>query len=193
MIKGVFDYVKTTLADLELPWALIGGLAISAQTDPRFTEDIDISLFLPTDNEVEQLIFTLQRKGWRAETILEHTYFDKDIIATVRFLTPKSPTVHVDILFASSGIEKEIIEQAEVIEIFQGIEIPIAQIGHLLALKILSESPERSRDTQDIKNLITFATEEDIQLAKDSCQLITQRGFHRQRQLIQLLDAHLQS
>lgn len=192
MIKSVFEYVKETLADLELSWALIGGLAISAQTDPRFTEDIDISLFLPTDNEVERLIFTLQRKGWRAETILEQTYFDKDIIATVRFLTPKSPNIHVDILFASSGIEKEIIEQAEVIEIFQGIEIPIARIGHLLALKILSESPERPRDTQDIKNLISFATEEDILLAKESCTLISKRGFHRQRDLAQLLDVHLQ-
>jgi len=193
MIKDVFEYVKETLADLELSWALVGGLAISAQTDPRFTEDIDINLFLPTDNEVERLIFTLQRKGWRAETILEQTYFDKDIIATVRFLTPKSPNIHVDILFASSGIEKEIIEQAEIIEIFQGIEIPIARIGHLLALKILSESSERPRDTQDIKNLISFATEEDILLAKESCSLISKRGFHRQRDLAQLLDVHLQS
>ena len=187
MIKGVFEYVKATLTELEISWALIGGLAISAQTDPRFTEDIDVNLFLPTDNEVEQLIFTLQRKGWIAETILEQAYFDNNIIATVRFLTPKSSTVHVDILFASSGIEKEIIEQAEMIEIFQGIVIPIAQIGHLLALKILSESPERPRDTPDIKNLISYATESDVRLAKESCQLISTRGFHRQRDLSQLL------
>jgi predicted nucleotidyltransferase len=193
MIKDVFEYVKMTLAELDLSWALIGGLAISAQTDPRFTEDIDVNLFLPTDNEVEQLIFTLQRRGWIAETILEQTYFDKDIIATVRFITPKSSAVHVDILFASSGIKKEIIEQAEVIEIFKGIDIPIAQIGHLLALKILSESPERPRDTQDIKNLIAYATPDDILLAKDSCRLISTRGFHRQRDLLERLEAHLQA
>ena len=30
MIKSVFEYVKETLADLELSWSLIGGLAISA-------------------------------------------------------------------------------------------------------------------------------------------------------------------
>ena len=71
MIKRVFDYVKETLTELELSWALIGGLAVSAQTDPRFTEDIDIGLYLPTENDVEQLIFTLQIKGWSAETILE--------------------------------------------------------------------------------------------------------------------------
>ena len=47
MIKDVFEYVKMTLAELDLSWALIGGLAISAQTDPRFTEDIDVNLFLP--------------------------------------------------------------------------------------------------------------------------------------------------
>lgn len=193
MIKDVFEYVKMTLAELELSWALIGGLAISAQTDPRFTEDIDVNLFLPTDDDVEQFIFTLQRKGWIAETILEQTYFENDIIATVRFLTPKSSVVHVDILFASSGIEKEIIEHAEIIEIFQGIEIPIAQIGHLLALKILSEGPERPRDTQDIKNLISYANQNDIQLAKESCQLISTRGFHRERNLLHLLETHLSS
>lgn len=92
-----------------------------------------------------------------------------------------------------SGIEKESIEQAEVIEIFKDIDIPIAQIGHLLALKVSSESPDRPRDTQDIKNLISYATPDDILLAKDSCRLISTRGFHRKRDLLKRLEAHLQA
>ena len=192
MIQNVFQHVKDTLNTLQIPWALIGGLAVSVQTDPRFTEDIDISVFLGSDEEAERLIFALQKLGWSAKMILEQTYFEKDIIATVRFLTPKSEFVYVDLLFASSGIEKEIIEQAETIEIFENIKIPTAQIGHLLALKLLSEDTERPKDTQDIKNLLRAASEKDINLAKESCLLISKRGFHRQKDLIHQLEQHLE-
>ena len=75
-------------------------------------------------------------------------------LSTVRLSTPgaSSRGVVVDLLFASSGIEPEIIAQAEAIEIVPGLTVPIARIGHLLALKLLArDDRHRPQDWNDIR------------------------------------------
>ena len=94
--------------------------------------------------------------------------------------------VVVDILFASSGIEDEICQKADKIEIFKDVSIPVAQIGHLIALKILSVEEKRPQDAMDLQNLIQVSTKEDLNLAMESCNLIQQRGFHHERDLTTL-------
>ena len=52
--------LATTLANLtqamkvlRLGWALVGGLAVSARTEPRFTRDIDIVVAVEDDTRAE--------------------------------------------------------------------------------------------------------------------------------------------
>jgi hypothetical protein len=90
----------------------------------------------------------------------------------------------VDLLFASSGIEAEIVAAAEPIEIIPGLVVPIARTGHLIAVKILARDDEtRPQDIADIRALLAVATDDDIELARTSVDLITERGFHRDRDL----------
>ena len=47
MITRLFDtlrVVANTLDELEKPWGLVGGLALSVYAEPRFTADIDIAV-----------------------------------------------------------------------------------------------------------------------------------------------------
>lgn len=39
-----------------IPFALVGGLAVSARTEPRFTRDADLAVALASDAEAEALI-----------------------------------------------------------------------------------------------------------------------------------------
>ena len=55
--------------------------------------------------------------------------------------------------------------------------IPVAQSGHLVALKILAG---RSQDLVDIKVLLQEMAESDLQLARRSLQLIEERGFNKE-------------
>ena len=62
-------------------------------------------------------------------------------LTTARLVPPGEGEAGVvlNVLFASSGIEPEIAEAAEVLEILPGLRVPIASVGHLLALKLLSQ------------------------------------------------------
>ncbi len=107
-----------------------------------------------------------------------------DRLASFRLAPPgEQPTgIVVDLLFASSGIEKEVVSHAEAIELIEGLVIPTAQIGHLIALKVLSRDDEnRPQDIADLRQLIKSSTTKDIELAKASAELIVSRGFHRNR------------
>jgi len=106
---------------------------------------------------------------------------------TIPTLTKESAPL--DLLYSSSGIEKEVVESAENIEIFPQIFIPIATRAHLLAMKILSENEaDRIQDILDIKSLLSEATESDIKTAKEALALIEKRGFSRGKNLDQRFD-----
>lgn len=49
----------------------------------------------------------------------------------------------VDVLFASSGIEPELVRAAEPIEVLPSLTVPVARTGHLIAVKLLARDDER--------------------------------------------------
>lgn len=40
---GAIERASRDLATLERGWALVGGLAVSVRTEPRFTRDVDLA------------------------------------------------------------------------------------------------------------------------------------------------------
>lgn len=67
-----------------------------------------------------------------------------DLVA-VRLLPPGQPDegIVIDLLFTSAGIEPEICRDAERLEIAPGLTVPVAQAGHLVAMKVLALAPNR--------------------------------------------------
>jgi hypothetical protein len=164
--------------------AVIGGVAVSARCEPRFTRDLDLAIAVTDDAEAEVLLFALQNGGYRVHTVLENTA--KHRLATVRLesLDANAHGIIVDLLFGSSGIEAEIVAEAELLEVFPGVTLPVARVGHLLALKILArDDRRRPQDIVDIRSLLAVATQQDIALAEAATKLIQQRSFSRGRDL----------
>lgn len=96
----------------------------------------------------------------------------------------------VDVLFAGSGVEPEIVEAAELIEVVPGLTVPVATTGHLMALKVLARDDEtRPQDLADLRALLAVGTAEDLDLARTTLAMITRRGSHRDRDLAAALDA----
>ena len=81
-------------------------------------------------------------------------------LATVRMIPPgeHATGIVVDLLFASSGIETEICQAAELLEIAAGVVIPVATSGYLLVMKVLSRSAERPQDDADLRALLGVMT-----------------------------------
>ncbi len=181
-------------SELERPhraWALVGGLAVSAHAEPRFTRDIDLAVAAASDKDAEAVVRGLVASGYRVLATLEQEAASR--LATVRLETPgEDPSgVVVDLLFASSGAEPEIVQEAEVLEVLPGLRVPVAGIGHLLALKVLSISPTRPQDLSDILALLREAKPADIEQARKTAALIVTRGFGRGRDLVGALEQHL--
>lgn len=174
------------LEALDAGWALVGGLAVGARAEPRTTRDVDVAVAVPSDREAEELVFALRRQGYReAEPpVFEQTAQGR--LATVRLYAPaKEPGLSsvVDFLFASSGIEAEIVAAAEPLELVEGLVVPVARVGHLLALKVLAMSADRPQDFTDAKALLREADDAEVQRARDALALIDERGFARGKDL----------
>ncbi len=165
-------------------FAVVGGLAVSARTVPRFTKDADLAVLVSNDAEAERLVFTIARDGYQIVTLIDQTATGR--LATARLAlsggTPEDAVV--DLIFATCGIEPEVVMAAEPIRLFSGVIAPVAQIGHLIALKVLSRNDDtRPQDTVDLRALIVEASPEDLETARTSLDLITERGYNRDKNL----------
>jgi len=183
-LGNVLSRIAGDLADPEAPFALVGGLAVSARTEPRFTRDADVAVLVDSDEQAEELVYSLKAAGYSIDTLVEQEAVAR--LATVR-LSPAGADLRgivVDLLFASSGIEREVVQNAERLRVLEGIEVPVARVGHLIALKVLSrDDVKRPQDLVDLRALLKVASESDLNEARKACALIAERGYARGRDL----------
>ncbi len=97
--------------------ALVGGLAVSMRSRERFTKDIDFAVAVNSDADAENLTFAMQQHRFELMQVVEQK--SKGIMSTVRFRHPedKIDEPSVDLLVGSSGIEREIVAEAESLEL----------------------------------------------------------------------------
>jgi hypothetical protein len=185
---GVVDAALRTAAQLEqlgARFALVGGLAVGARGEPRYTRDVDIAVSVEDDLAAESIIHALSKRGYMVETIIEDARARR--LATARLRYRSEPEIFIDLLFASSGIERELVESSEAIAYRPGASLPVARVGHLIAMKVLSESDARLQDRIDLRLLANVASAEDWSIAESSVRLIRLRGYHRGRALVRRL------
>jgi hypothetical protein len=182
--------ISRELDELGARWALVGGLAVSIWAEPRLTRDVDVAVAVAGDHEAERLVRDLSTRGYRAVQLVEHEAVSR--LATARLASPVAHPVVVDLLFASSGIEPEIIASAVRIGIFEGLQVPIATRAHLIAMKVLArDDRSRPQDFDDLVSLVRGAEPAEIEAARQALDLIAERGFGRARDLRAALAAVL--
>jgi hypothetical protein len=164
--------------------ALVGGLAVSIRAKARFTRDVDVVIAVVNDADAESLIFALGQEGYHPVATVEHEIHQR--LATARVRSPEG--IAVDLLFASCGIELEIVERAESMTVPDVGPVAVARSEELLAMKLLSMSPKRLQDRMDAQNLLRFHPDLDLDAVRDNLHRITARGYHRGRDLMALLD-----
>lgn len=190
----LFDGLKRIVADLtrhSVSFALIGGLAVSVRTQPRFTRDVDLSVSLIRDPEAEALTHALIQAGYEVLGQIEHDATAR--LAAVRLSPPGEPKGPViDLMFASSGIEAEIVSNAERLEIQPGLNVGVARLEHLIALKVLSrDDDKRPQDRADLVALLSEADSNQLERAREALRLITSRNNHRGKDLLREFESLL--
>jgi predicted nucleotidyltransferase len=183
-LEAALRQIGADLTRAQVSFALVGGLAVSVRTEPRFTRDADLAVAVASDAEAEALIRELRAHDYRIEAIVEQEAVGR--LATVRLMFSSEPRAPViDLLFASSGIEPEVVADAELIELLPNLRIGVARTGHLIALKVLSRDDlSRPQDQVDLRALLRVASPAEVRRARDSLALIAARGYHRGRDLM---------
>jgi predicted nucleotidyltransferase len=172
--------VARHLRQLDQPFALVGGLAVSLRAEVRFTRDIDLAIAVADDAEVERLVYDLRGDGYTAIALVEHQARKR--LATVRLASPAG--LIVDLLAASTGIEAEIVARAIPVAIEEVGEVPVARAEELLAMKVLSMTDRRLQDRIDAINLVLTNEALDLDAVRNNLERITERGFHRDQDLL---------
>ncbi len=185
-VESALRCIAADLSELGRGFALVGGFAVSVRTEPRTTRDVDVAVDVRDDQDAEQVTFALAAKGYKIATAIEQVAVGR--LATVRLEAPSGTLV--DLLFASSGIEAEVVRDAEQIVVIRGLTLPVPTVGHLIALKVLSRDDQsRPQDRVDLAALLATATEADLHAARDALVLVEERGFGRGKQLLHELSS----
>lgn len=175
------------LNDLGVGFALVGGLAVSVRAEPRLTRDADFAVSVANDAEAEQVVRHLAAVGYVPGAMVEQEATGR--LAAIRLTHDEDPGVITDLLFASSGIEQEIVQAAEFIEVLAGLVAPVATTGHLIAMKLLArDDRRRPADADDLRALAEIADDETWITARAAVAAITERGYDRGRELTPALE-----
>jgi predicted nucleotidyltransferase len=177
------------LRRLDRRFALVGGLAVSARAEPRMTRDADLAVVVNDDHDAEALVLALRSVGYEVAASVEQEATGR--LATIRLL-PRDPEDQLvtDLLFASSGIEDEIVAAADDIIVFAGLSMPVATVGHLIAMKLLARDDRRRPvDADDLRALAVVAGDDDWDQARAAVEMITDRGFARERDLVKAMES----
>lgn len=189
VLEAALRRAAEALGAARLRWAVVGGLAVSARAEPRTTRDVDLAVAVADDTEAEALLYRLQTRGFSVVSVVEQSARKRLATARLQSKDPRTRGVFVDLLFASSGIEVELVGRADEIEIVPGLSVPVAGTGHLLALKALARNDrDRPQDLDDMRTLLREATAQDVEEARAAVRLIEERGFSRGRKLSEELE-----
>ena|GEM_PF-632051 len=180
-LRAALIRLRTDLVACRADWALVGGLAVSAQAEPRTTRDLDVVVSVSDDVRLESVGRFLLNHGYREVEHRENRRLGTAAKISYRVPGESSAGVVADLLFAMTGIEPEVVAAAEVLEVMRGLAMPVARTGHLLALKVLARDPSypdlRPQDAGDIRELLRVADREEVQRARHALDLMMRRGF----------------
>lgn len=188
-LERVLREAREALESTGRRWALVGGLAVSVRAEPRFTRDVDLAVSVAGDDDAERLVREFQGQGYHVVESVEQVATGR--LATVRLQPPSAggQGAVLDLLFASSGIEAEIVERASRVEVFPDLDLPVASLADLIAVKVLARDDRlRPQDAADLRALVDRASAADLAAARDALKLVTERGFDRGRELQSQLD-----
>ena len=178
------------LTNLGVRFAVVGGIAVSFQAIERLTKDLDLAVAVEDDSVAQVIVHEFSQLGYLIDDVFEHEVTRR--MATVRMISPGENPMYVDFLFATSGIENEIVDTSEEGHLFSNINARVARVPSLIALKVLSARESRMRDIVDLQSLFEVASPQDIAEARQLLDLITERGYNRSKDLQKDLNGYIE-
>lgn len=170
----------------KIPHTIIGGIAVSLLTEPRATQDIDVTIWAE-DIPVVDLLRIAESYGFisRINNPLEFA-----TQARILLLKHRDTEVGVDLSLGALPFEKEMIDHSGIIEV-AGFQLSVASPEDLIISKAV---PMRPVDLADIDKLLSYYPDVDfdrIRKLVSEFQVLLDRPEYTQK-LEELLQQHQQ-
>jgi len=128
----------------QIPYAIIGGIALQRWGQPRFTRDVDLTVLLPPGREEEALrdliaVFPPRLKDAVAFAV-EHRVLPIDVPGGSE----------ADVSLGLPGYEEEVIARAVTYALGDGREVKLCSAEDLVIHKILAGRPQDMLDVEGI-------------------------------------------
>jgi hypothetical protein len=154
MLNEALQKVVAALDKLEIPYALIGGLAVAARGAVRATQDVDLIVALPVQ-EAPSLERSLRGNGFQATFYRGTT--DDPIAGVIRFAIPVAGTeIKCDVLFASRKWQTRAVRNATLVDLGSFV-VRVAQPADLFLLKLYAGGPQDLIDAAQLLKLQSSA------------------------------------
>lgn len=141
------------LDDHQIPYAIIGGVAVSVRAVPRYTKDVDAVLWVGEDGW-EEILESITRRGLKPKAVDPIRFARQNRLL---LLTDQDGT-EIDLSFGALPFEEEMIRNAEPIEIGDGCTASVATAEALVIMKAIAWRP---KDQQDIRDIVEVNPELD--------------------------------
>jgi Uncharacterised nucleotidyltransferase len=150
-VTDALNRVWAALEPLNLPMALMGGLAVAVWKHPRNTRDVDILVDL-RDGNLDELVEALQRAGMRSKRQPPVLLVGDQRV--IQLLYPAPDTfldIQIDVLLADSAYQKEALTRAQPAKLNGEHEIAVLSCEDLIIHKLLAG---RIIDSADVAALL---------------------------------------
>ena len=134
--------------EYRIPYAIIGGVAVSIRSTPRYTKDVDAVVWVGEEGWIEFLSHITKRGlRVRADDPIRFARQNRLLLLT------DEDGVHIDLSFGALPFEEQMIRNAEPIEVAEGCIASIATAEALVVMKAIAWRP---KDKQDIREIVTI-------------------------------------
>lgn len=147
-ILTALDRLSGWLESAEIPYALIGGVAVSILTKPRATNDIDLVVWLG-ESSVGEFSRSAEAAGFPSRITAPLEFAQR---ARILLLRNPDSGVNVDLSLGALPFEKEMIEKAEQLQLGR-LKLRVPRPEDLIITKAL---PLRPQDMADIDLILTI-------------------------------------
>jgi Nucleotidyl transferase AbiEii toxin, Type IV TA system len=142
-----------SLAQAQVDFVVIGGVAVVVQASPRFTQDLDICYATSTAN-LERLGAVLMSLEAKLRGVDEDVAFvpDARTLRRTQMLTLSTRDGNLDLLVDPPGSPgyAALRRRADVIEL-EGVAVRIASLEDLLAMKTAAGRPQDQLDVESLR------------------------------------------
>jgi len=143
-----FSDLLVEFVRFEVRFALLGGYAVGVYAKPRATKDLDLLVSGEGDN-LERVSLALAAFGAPARVVADaHSMGSSEIVYL------GVPPLRIDILRSADGVEtEEVLAAVNVIELPQGLKVPVISLAHLMANKRAAGRPQDLADVAALEKI----------------------------------------